>query len=61
MHEEWGDTWDQDTLDLLCEYIQSSSALSFEFRAQEYTDPDIDELRLRAGDYVSLFIHKLGF
>lgn len=41
-------------MDRLRQYLQASSALSFACHGQVFTDEDLDELLLRAGDYVSV-------
>ena len=47
-----GNLSDSDVLLTLKRYLQASSALSFAARAQEFTDGDLEELHVRAGDYV---------
>lgn len=57
-NDVWGNLTDDEVLSRLKEYLQASSALSFAARAQEYTDRDLRELHLRAGDYVSKHLLK---
>lgn len=57
-NDVWGNLTDDEVLSRLKEYLQASSALSFAARAQEYTDSDLGELHLRAGDYVSTHVLK---
>lgn len=45
---------EEDKLGRLREYIQSSSALSFAAKGQVFTDSDLRQLHVRAGDYVSV-------
>lgn len=63
MREEvWGDLSDNSVLDLLKQYLQASSALSFASRGQQFQDSDLSELHVRAGDYVSLnFNHRKSY
>lgn len=60
--EVWGDLSDNGVLDLLKQYLQASSALSFASRGQRFNDSDLSELHVRAGDYVSLnFYRRKGY
>lgn len=55
----WDEVWaegatDEAKLDRLRQYLQASSALSFAAHGQVFTDADLEDVHVRAGDYVSV-------
>ncbi|CAB1108042.1 unnamed protein product [Ectocarpus sp. CCAP 1310/34] len=50
--EVWGRLNDEGVLDRLRQYLQASSALTFAARGQVFSDSDLVELHVRAGDMV---------